>query len=451
MQSVVHLYIQSQRFKVQLILQETGGIMATAVTHSAIRASRVLIASSNEAFRRQWIESPEYSAADMEEAAGGADALAKLESANWGEVLLDRRLHDLDVNEVLQIIQARHPSLLVRLVDSDGRANFHTEVRGDACAHALEGAAQPALADRFELVEPLADLSGSAQDVIPDEDDSFASFETTIESTVPERPLRVAPLPGMMGDGPGLEEIYRLARLVGPRQTTVLITGETGTGKELVARGIHQISSRSKNPFVVVNCAAIPEQLLEAELFGHARGAFTGAVQSRLGRIHVAQGGTLFLDEVGELPLSMQAKLLRFLQDGEVQRLGSSDVFRVDVRVISATNVNLLRSVQEKLFRQDLYYRLAVFPLDLPPLRQRREDIVPLAEHFLDALTAQAGVPAKNLSLAAASALSQYAWPGNVRELQHAIERAFILASDERVLRASHFHVFESLPPLIEI
>lgn len=141
------------------------------------------------------------------------------------------------------------------------------------------------------------------------------------------------PLPGMMGIGPGLAQIYRLARLVAPRNTTVLITGETGTGKELVARGVHQTSKRAKNPFVVVNCAAIPEALLEAELFGHARGAFTGAVQSRLGRIHVAHGGTLFLDEVGELPLSIQAKLLRFLQDGEVQRLGSSDVFRVDVRV----------------------------------------------------------------------------------------------------------------------
>ncbi len=244
----------------------------------------------------------------------------------------------------------------------------------------------------------------------------------------------------MMGDGPGLEQTYRLARLVAPRQTTVLITGETGTGKELVARGIHQISLRAKNAFVVVNCAAIPEQLLEAELFGHARGAFTGAVQSRLGRIHAAQGGTLFLDEVGELPLGMQAKLLRFLQDGEVQRLGSPDVFRVDVRVISATNINLQRSVQEKLFRQDLYYRLAVFPLELPPLRQRNEDIVPLAEHFLDTLAEQSGVPAKILSPSAAAVLRQYGWPGNVRELQHAIERAFILAERSARCAPPTFH-----------
>jgi transcriptional regulator with GAF, ATPase, and Fis domain len=223
-----------------------------------------------------------------------------------------------------------------------------------------------------------------------------------------------------------------------------LITGETGTGKELVARGIHQISSRAKNPFVVVNCAAIPEQLLEAELFGHARGAFTGAVQSRLGRIHVAHGGTLFLDEVGELPLSMQAKLLRFLQDGEVQRLGSSDVFKVDVRVISATNVNLLRCVKEKQFRQDFYYRLAVFPLELPPLRERRDDIVPLAEHFLIGFSEQSPAPAKKLSSSAAAILRQHRWPGNVRELQHAVERAFILAGNETQLRSAHFSMLET-------
>jgi transcriptional regulator with GAF, ATPase, and Fis domain len=263
--------------------------------------------------------------------------------------------------------------------------------------------------------------------------------------------LPVEPLPGMMGDGPGLEQIYRLARLVSPRQTTVLITGETGTGKELVARGIHQISPRAKCPFAVVNCAAIPEQLLEAELFGHARGAFTGAVTSRLGRIHVAQGGTLFLDEVGELPLSMQAKLLRFLQDGEVQRLGSSDVFRVDVRVISATNIDLLRSVHEKQFRQDLYYRLAVFPIELPPLRQRREDILPLASHFLDSLCEQAEYPIKEISLAAAAYLRQYSWPGNVRELQHAVERAFILAGDEQHLRTAHFSLLDQAPSVREI
>jgi transcriptional regulator with GAF, ATPase, and Fis domain len=236
-----------------------------------------------------------------------------------------------------------------------------------------------------------------------------------------------------------MQKIYRLARLVSLRDTTILITGETGTGKELVARGIHKIGTRAQSPFVVVNCAAIPETLLEAELFGHTRGAFTGAVQSRLGRIHAAHGGTLFLDEVGELPLSMQAKLLRFLQDGEVQRLGSSDVFRVDVRVICATNANLHQRVKEKLFRIDLYYRLAVFPIDLPPLRERPEDIVRLAEHILAELCTQAGLPPKTFSPSVQVLLQKHSWPGNVRELQHALERASILSGDDPGLTIEHF------------
>ena len=243
----------------------------------------------------------------------------------------------------------------------------------------------------------------------------------------------------MVGRSRAMQRIYQLSRLVAPRDTTVLITGETGTGKELIARGIHEISNRASHPFVVVNCAAIPEPLLEAELFGHARGAFTGAVQSRVGRIHNAHGGTLFLDEIGDLPLTMQAKLLRFLQDGEVQRLGSSDVFRVDVRVLCATNVNLLDQVKQKLFRQDLYYRIAVFPIELPALRKRSEDIGLLADKFLSDLCQGAGVSAKRLSASSIAFLRQSQWPGNVRELQHAVERAFILSGAETQLHVEHF------------
>ena len=231
-------------------------------------------------------------------------------------------------------------------------------------------------------------------------------------------------------------QIYRLARLVAPRDTAVLIVGSTGTGKELVAHSIHQLSRRSQRPFVVVNCAAIPESLLEAELFGFTRGAFTGAFQSSLGRIHAAQGGTLLLDEVAEIPLSMQAKLLRFVQEGEVQRLGSADVFRVNVRLIASTNADLLQRVRDKQFREDLYYRLAVFPLDLPPLRDRPEDILPIARHFLEIFCRQEAVPQKALSPEAVNLLQEYFWPGNVRELQHKIERAFVLSEANQQIRA---------------
>jgi transcriptional regulator with GAF, ATPase, and Fis domain len=255
----------------------------------------------------------------------------------------------------------------------------------------------------------------------------------------------------MIGTGRAIQLVYRLARMVAGRDTTVLITGETGTGKELVAEALHHLSPRVRQPFVVVNCAAIPEALLESELFGHARGAFTGAVQSRLGRIHVAQGGTLFLDEIGELPLSMQAKLLRFLQNGEVQRLGSPDVHRVDVRVVCASNVRLFDLVQAKQFRQDLYYRLAIFPLVLPPLRERIDDISSLAAHFLALLSAENGLPLKQLSGTSLDFLRHLPWPGNVRELQHVIERAFILSGAETQLCVKHLQQFGEGGQLSEI
>jgi DNA-binding NtrC family response regulator len=411
-----------------------GGEMGVVGGQSGVQHSKVLIVSSDAGFRAQWMGDSHHHPSDWEEAAGGADALAKLDSHAWAEVLLDRELHDLDVGEVIRIIRLRHPHLPVRLVGSDHR--FDAARRWQATFGAPEDPASSEVEENSR-----APLDASASELCEPIEDEHE------EASVPS----AEPLPGMSEACAGLEQVFRLARLVAPRHTTVLITGETGTGKELVARGIHQVSPRAKGAFVVVNCAAIPEQLLEAELFGHARGAFTGAVQSRVGRLHAAHGGSLFLDEVGELPPSMQAKLLRFLQDGEVQRLGSSDVFRVDVRVISATNVNLLRSVQENRFRRDLYYRLAVFPLELPPLRERREQIVPLAEAFLDGLCDEASVPRKLFLSSARAALRKHSWPGNVRELQHAVERAFILAGDGRQIRSTHFELTEMAAPLREI
>jgi transcriptional regulator with GAF, ATPase, and Fis domain len=344
------------------------------------------------------------------EAAGGADALMKLEGGGFQTLLLDRDIEDLDPDELVGMIQTRYPELNVVLMGTQSAA--------EQLALDLSGAA----------VETPADEPGEA------DEPAWSGEEENLPAAV-RTTARIEALPGMIGTSRNMEQIYRLARLVAPRDTTVLIVGSTGTGKELVARGIHELSRRNRGPFVVVNCAAIPESLLEAELFGFMRGAFTGAVQSRLGRIHAAHGGTLFLDEVGELPLSMQAKLLRFVQEGEVQRLGSADLFRVDTRVIAATNADLLQRVREKQFREDLYYRLAVFPLDLPPLGTRPEDILPLARHFLESFCRENSAPLKAIHPEAASLLKRHNWPGNVRELQHSIERAFVLADDNPQIR----------------
>jgi transcriptional regulator with PAS, ATPase and Fis domain len=230
-----------------------------------------------------------------------------------------------------------------------------------------------------------------------------------------------------------MQRTYTLTRMVAMRDTTVLVTGESGTGKDLVAQEIHLVSPRRKQPFVVVNCSAIPETLLEAELFGYTKGSFTGALQSRIGRIHAAHGGTLFLDEIGDMPLSLQSKILRFLEQGEVQRLGSNDNFKVDVRVVAATNADLKKLIAEQRFREDLYYRLAVFPIHLPPLRERMEDLEELALAFVAKF--QPGVA---LSRDALDIMAQHRWPGNVRELRNAIERATILVGNGQEIKPEH-------------
>ena len=238
-----------------------------------------------------------------------------------------------------------------------------------------------------------------------------------------------AGIPGLVGESAPMRELARLIRLVAPHNARVLIEGETGSGKELVAKALHTFSHRAAKPFVVLNCAAIPEALLEAELFGHTRGAFTGAAQARTGRIEAAHGGTLFLDEIGEMPLSLQSKLLRFLENGELQRVGENEPVRVDVRVIAATHQMLDERVEEGSFRLDLLHRLAVFPIEVPSLRERIEDVPLLAEHFLAQMAQEA--PRKRLHGAALEKLEQHHWPGNVRELGHVLQRAAILAGTQ--------------------
>jgi transcriptional regulator with GAF, ATPase, and Fis domain len=232
----------------------------------------------------------------------------------------------------------------------------------------------------------------------------------------------------LVGESAAMRKVRQQIDLVAPTQATVLITGESGTGKELVARAIHERSPRNKRAMITVNCGAIPEALFESEFFGHARGAFTGAQRDKPGRFELASGGTLFLDEIGELPLPMQAKLLRVLQEQEVERVGETKARKIDVRVLAATNRNLAAEVEAGRFRQDLFYRLSVFPIENPPLRERREDIPTLAEHFIQAAAKRMNRRPPKFTAAAARQLSARDWPGNVRELQNAVERAVILA-----------------------
>ncbi len=323
-----------------------------------------------------------------------------LEHRGASIVVLDRKLPDLNCEELIGVVERQFPWTEVVVLDSEsGQIDVPEELRDNAAYRCFQ---------EFNVTTP---RPLPAHPVLPAAcPASFSDFMS---------------LPGMVGTSEAMRQLASLVRVVARHSTSVLITGETGAGKELVAEAVHKLSPRADKPFITVNCAAIPEALIEAELFGHTRGAFTGAVQSRLGKIHAAQGGTIFFDEIGELPLASQAKLLRFLESGEVQRLGTSDVFRLDARVVAATNVDLEKRVQQGSFREDLFYRLSVFPIELPPLRERLEDVPLLARHFVGRLTGNMEV---SLDPETEAKLAGHQWPGNVRELRNVIERAFVLA-----------------------
>jgi DNA-binding NtrC family response regulator len=372
-------------------------------------SGHVLVASPSSVVRQRVLKALSSPARRVEQATGGAEALVHLEKGSWQVLFLDRRLPDLDAEELSHTIRQRFPEIEVVLLDPDCDA-------------------KPVLAEQNEKL--LADNWPKVPQAVQ------ARRDVAVHS------IFDAPLPGMIGNSHNMQPVCRMARLLARRNTTVLIQGPTGSGKELVARAIHSLSPRADRPFVVVNCAAIPESLLESELFGYTRGAFTGAMQAYGGRIQGAQGGTLFLDEIGEMPLALQPKLLRFLEQKELQRLGSSEVVRVDARVLAATNAQLLTLVREGKFREDLYYRLCAFPLDIPPLHERLEDIALLASHFLEKFALR--LPAPELSAEALQLLRGYGWPGNVRELQNVIERALILAEEDVVIRPEHVWLLDA-------
>ncbi|MGO9434338.1 MAG: sigma-54-dependent transcriptional regulator [Terracidiphilus sp.] len=375
-----------------------------------------LIASPSSTLREQVLQNLDGRWRPVHHVTSGAEALVKLEEGDWQIVFLDRRVPDLDSEELVAIIQKRFPGIQMVLLDSDS-------------------ASRAILLAETRQLDP--SQTRAAVKVHEEHSRELGEIEEQEEES---EGRQYEPLPGMIGRSEAMQRVYRLAYLVAPRTTTVLIVGATGSGKELVARALHTLSPRAAKPFVAVNCAAIPEALLESELFGHARGAFTGAVQAQVGRIPAAHGGTLFLDEISELPFSMQAKLLRFLEQKEVQRLGSAEVTRVDVRVIAASNVDMAGRAGRGEFREDLFYRLAAFPLQLPPLTERRADIIPLAQHFLACMAVAMNASCPRISEEAARILEAHPWKGNVRELQHVMERASILVENKHTVLSEHLY-----------
>jgi hypothetical protein len=348
------------------------------------------------------------------QAGSGAGALELLNkrSAEGGILLLDQALPDLHANEFHGMVRVRFPNFQILTLNSD-------------TGQLLVGSSSPT-----SVSTGLVDLINRGG---PASTGSYFAVEGENRRHVTDGQVN---LRGMIGDSQPMLRTYALTRMVAARDTTVLVTGESGTGKDLIAQEIHLISLRRKQPFIVVNCSAIPETLLEAELFGYTKGAFTGAVQSRVGRVHAAHGGTLFLDEIGDMPLSLQGKILRFLEQGEVQRLGGNDNLKVDVRVVAATNADLKTLVSKQQFREDLYYRLAIFPIHLPPLRERMGDIEELAISF-----AAKFYPGVVISREAFQVLAQHSWPGNVRELRNVMERATILVGAGREIKAEHIFI----------
>jgi two-component system, NtrC family, response regulator AtoC len=380
----------------------------------ATNQGSVLVVDDEAPLRQLVADALEAKGFAVAQAVDGADALARLEGFAYDGLVVDLRLPDGDGMDVLKAAIDRYPK--IRSVVMTGFGGVEEAVK------ALKLGAIDFLIKPFQLVQ----------------------LEQILTVGINERRLQAenaelrAQLRGrfnfdsIIGGSAAMRRVFTTLELVAPMNSTVLIHGETGTGKELIARTIHYNSPRHEHRFVAFNAAAIPDGLVEAELFGHVKGAFTGAVSSRAGRFEVADKGTLFIDEVGTMSMPLQAKLLRALQEREVERVGESKPHKVDIRVVAATNLDLRRAVKEGAFREDLFYRLNVVPIALPPLRARRDDIPLLAQHFARTSSRQNGLPARTLSQAAMRMLMAYDWPGNIRELENAIEHAVAFSGRNR-------------------
>ncbi len=374
-----------------------------------------ILVVDDEAGQRQFISGALAKEYDVTAASNGVEACQLLSHSSFSLVITDERMPDMGGIELIRWMRENAPETPVIVLTAYGSVETAVE--------AIKLGAEEYLTKPLKSPEELRLIVGKVLRSRAMRDRSQLHQEET-----------AAALPAdVVAESESMKHVFRLATQVAQQPTTVLLTGESGTGKEVVARFIHSRSPRYDHTFVAVNCAAITETLLESELFGHEKGAFTGATQNRRGRFELADGGTLFLDEIAEMGVGLQAKLLRVLQEQQFERIGSDRTMTVDVRVIAATNKDLNLSIADKSFREDLYYRLNVFPIHIPPLRERRDDILPLAKSFAQKISSRLGRAAAPISAEASELMKSYDWPGNVRELANAIERALIVSRTDSI------------------
>ena len=381
--------------------------------------SRILVIDDEAGIRDSMRRTLEYQGYQFIGAATGQEGLALIERDPPDLVFLDIKMPGMDGLEVLERIKASNPAVPVVMVSGHGTAQNAFEARDKGASGFIEKPfSEPVLLERIEKEIGEKNLRSDLER----SQTAYRTLRQEVDSKYQ-----------MVGSSPSLRKVDEAIRKAAPAHATVLLQGESGVGKELVARTIHRLSPRSRERFVQVNCAAIPEDLIESELFGHEKGSFTGATERQVGKFEQADRGTIFLDEVGDMSLKTQAKVLRVLQEGEVERLGSAKTVTVDVRVIAATNKNLEAEIEKASFREDLYFRLAVIPIHVPPLRERVEDIPLLIKHFLSQLARENNRRPKQMTPQALDVMKRHRWRGNIRELRNTVERLIIMTEGDAI------------------
>jgi len=380
----------------------------------------IIIIEDNETMRLGMVESLRREGYHVKDYANGVDALTAFKEKRVSLIITDLKMEPLDGMEVLRQVKEIHPHTEVLIVSAYGSI--------DTAVQAIQRGAADFLTKPFSPEELRIRVKSIMSKI-----QHRQELENLMEQNRILNEELALQYEDMVGTSQAMKEVFALIQQVADKDSSVLIQGESGTGKELIARAIHRNSKRAEKSFIKINCGALNENLLESELFGHEKGAFTGAVRQKRGRFELANQGTLFLDEIGDISPAMQIKLLRVVQEGEFERVGGEDTIRTDVRIITATNRDLQKLIYEDKFREDLYYRLSVIPITLPPLRERRDDIPALVNHFLKKVAQKFQQPIKTINRQAVELLYNYSWPGNIRELENLIERLFVICTGEEI------------------